>query len=79
MTKTSRERRHFPVPMRWPHAGSDPSRPSHRGQRTLNSLTSSQRLPKRLSHASNPTSVQIRRPHSTSITSTPEIVGIKSP
>jgi hypothetical protein len=26
MTKTSRERRHFPVPMRCPYAGNDPSR-----------------------------------------------------
>jgi hypothetical protein len=80
MSQTSRQRRHFPVPMRWPHAGNDPSRPSHRSQRTLSSLISSPRLARRLSHASDLTSVQIRRPHSTSITSTPEIgAGIKSP
>ena len=29
MSQTALERRHFPVPMRWPHAGSDPSRPGH--------------------------------------------------
>jgi hypothetical protein len=80
MTKTSRERRHFPVPTSWSHAGNDPSRPSHRGQRTLSSLISSQRLPRRLSHAYDLASVQIRRPHSVGITSTPELsTGIKSP
>jgi len=32
------ERRHFPVPMRWPHAGNDPSRPGLRGRRAVRSL-----------------------------------------
>ena len=68
MTKTSRERRELPVLMRWPHAGNDFSRPSHRGQRTVRSLISSKRLPRRLSHASKLTSVQIRRPHPVGIT-----------
>jgi hypothetical protein len=73
MTKTSRERRELPVLMRWPHAGNDFSRPSHRGQRTVRSLISSKRLPSRLSHASELTSVQIRRPHPVGITFTPEL------
>jgi hypothetical protein len=80
MTKTSRERRELPVLMRWPHAGNDFSRPSHRGQRTVRSLISSKRLPRRLSHASELTSVQIRRPHPVGITFTPELsAAIKSP
>jgi hypothetical protein len=80
MTKTSRKRRHFPVPMRWFHAGNDPSRPSHRGQPTLSSLISSRHLPRRLSHAYDLASVQICRPHSAATTSTIELgVGIKSP
>jgi hypothetical protein len=51
MTKTSRERRELPVLMRWPHAGNDFSRPSHRGQRNVRSLISSKRLPSLLSGA----------------------------
>jgi hypothetical protein len=27
MSQAALERRHFPVPMRWPHAGSDPLDP----------------------------------------------------
>ena len=55
MTKTSRERRHFPVPMRCPYAGNDP------GQRIPRSLISSNRLPRHPSHAVDLTSVQIPR------------------
>jgi hypothetical protein len=80
MTKTSRERRNFPVPMRWSHAGSDPSRGSHRGQRTVTSLTRSQPLLRCPSNASDLTCEQIRPPHSAGITSNPELgAGIKSP
>jgi len=80
MTKTSRERRNFPVPIRWPRAGSDPSRPGHRGQRTTCSLIRSKRLPRCLFQPSDLASVQIRRPLSVGITSTPELgAGIKSP
>ena len=80
MSQTSRERRHFPVPMRWPHAGNDPSRPSRRASTHRALVDSFQRLPRRLSHASDLTSVQIRRPHSVGITSTLELgAGIKSP
>jgi hypothetical protein len=66
--------------MRWPYAGSDPSRASHREQRTVSSLTRSEPLLRCLSHASNLTSVQIHRPHPVGITSTIELgAGIKSP
>jgi|NGEPerStandDraft_6_1074524.scaffolds.fasta_scaffold242746_1 hypothetical protein len=59
MSQTSRKRRHFPVPMRWPRAGNDPARPRHRAQRTVRPLISYNRLPRRLSDASELTSVQI--------------------
>jgi hypothetical protein len=79
MSQISRKRRHLPVPTRWPQAGNDPSRPSHRARRTLSSLIGSQRLPRRLSPASG-LSMQIRRPHSADIRSTPELgASIKSP
>jgi hypothetical protein len=80
MSQTSRERRNFPVPMRWPHAGSDPSRPGHCGRPTVRSLIRSERLPKCLFHASNLACVQIRRPHPVDVTSTLELgAAIKSP
>jgi hypothetical protein len=79
MTKTSRERRELPVLMRWPHAGNDFSRPSHRGQRNVRSLISSKRLPRRLSHVCDLTSVQIRRPHPVGITFTPELSAAINP
>ena len=79
MTQTSRKRRHLPVQTRWPQAGNNPSRPSHRARRSLSSLIGSQRLPKRPSPASGP-SAQTRRPHSADITSIPELgASIKSP
>jgi hypothetical protein len=48
MSQTSRERRNFPVPMRWPYAGNDPSRPGLRGRRAVRSLTRFKRLLKGL-------------------------------
>jgi hypothetical protein len=33
MSQSALERRDFPVPMRWPHTGSDISRPGQRGRR----------------------------------------------
>jgi hypothetical protein len=80
MSHTSRERRHVPVPMRWPHAGSDPSRPGHYARRTTRSLIRSEPLPRCPSYASNLASVQIRRPHPVDVTSTLELgAAIKSP
>ena len=80
MSQTSRERRQFPVPLRWLQAGNDPSHPNHRGRRTLSSLISSQRLHRRLSHAYDLIRVQIHRSHSAGITSNPDLgAGIKYP
>ena len=80
MSQTALERRNFPVPMRWPHAGSDPSRPGHRGRRAVRSLIRSKRLPRCPLHASNLASVQIRRPHPVGVTSTLQLgAAIKSP
>ena len=44
MSQTALERRHFPVPMRWLHAGNDPSRPGQRGRRAVRSLIRFKRL-----------------------------------
>jgi hypothetical protein len=44
MSQTALERRHFPVPIRWPHAGSDPSRPGLRGRGAVHSLIRFKRL-----------------------------------
>jgi hypothetical protein len=63
MSQTALERRDFPVPMRWSHAGSDLSRPGQRNRRTVRSLIRSKRLPRCPLHASNLASVQVRRPH----------------
>ena len=80
MSQTALERRNFPVPMRWPHAGNDPSRPGHCARRTVRSLIRSKRLPRCLLHASNLASVQIRRPHPVGVTSTLQLgAAIKSP
>jgi hypothetical protein len=76
MSQTSRERRDFPVPMRWPYAGSDPSRPGHCGRPTVRPLNRSERLARCPLHAS----VQIRRPHPVGVTSTLKLgAAIKSP
>ena len=80
MSQISRERRDFPVPTRWPYAGSDPSRPGHCARRTVRSLIRSERLPRCLLHASNLASAQIRRPHPVGVTSTLQLgAAIKSP
>ena len=80
MSQTSRERRDFRVPIRWPYAGSDPSRPGHCGRPTVRSLIRSERLPTCLLHASNLACVQILRPRPVGVTSTIEIrAAIKSP
>ena len=80
MSQTSRERRNFPVPMRWPHAGNDPSRPGHCPRRTERSLVRSERLPTCLLHPSNLARVQMRRPHPIGVISILELgTAIKSP
>ena len=80
MSQTSRERRNFPVPMRWPHAGGDPSRSGHCPRRTARSLIRSERLPNCLLRPSNLASALIRRPHPVGVTSTLQLgAAIKSP
>ena len=80
MSQTALERRHFLVPMRWPHAGSDPSRPGLRGRRPVRSLIRLKRMPRRLLYASNLASGLIRRPHPVGATSTLKLgAAIKSP
>jgi hypothetical protein len=53
MSQTALERRNFPVPMRRPHAGNDPSRPDQRGRRAVRSLIRFKRLLKGLLYASS--------------------------
>jgi hypothetical protein len=80
MSQTAPERRDFPVPMRWPHAGGDLSRPGRCPRRTGRPLIRSERLQKCLLHASNLTRVQIRRPYPVGVTSTLQPgAAIKSP
>ena len=80
MSQTFRERRNFPVPISWPHAGSGPSRPGQRGRRTVRPLIRSEHSLRCLLHASNLSSVQIRPPHPVGVTSTLELgIAIKSP
>jgi hypothetical protein len=80
MSQTSRERRNFPVPMRWPYAGNDPFRPGHCGRRTVRSLIRSESLPGCLLHPCDLACVQIPRPRPVGDTSTIEIgAAIKSP
>jgi hypothetical protein len=79
MSQTALERRHFPVPMRWLHAGNDPSRPGQRGRRAVRSLIRFRRLLRCLLYASNLASGLIRRPHLIGVTSLQLGAAIKSP
>src|SRR3977135_3008274 len=67
MSQTALERRDFPVPMRWPDAGSDLSRPGQRGRRTVRPLIRSECLPRCLLHACDLASVQLARPPPVSV------------
>ena len=80
MSQNSRERRNFPVPMRWLHAGNDPSRPGQRGRRAVRSSIRFKRSLRCLVCASNLASGLIRRPHPVGVTSTLQLgAAIKSP
>jgi hypothetical protein len=80
MSQIAREPRTFLVPMRWPYAGSDPSRPCRCGRCAVRSLIRSARLPRCPLRASNLASERIRRPHPAGVTSTLKVsAGIKSP
>ena len=56
MSNTVRQRRRFPVPLRWPHAGGDLSRRNHANQRADRSLIRSTPPPRSLLRASRPRS-----------------------
>jgi hypothetical protein len=73
MSQTALEHSHFPVPMRWPHAGNDPSRAGQRGRRAVRSLIRFRRLLRCLFHASNLACVQILRARPVGVTSTAEL------
>jgi hypothetical protein len=80
MSQTALERRDFPVQMRWPHTGSDPSRPGQRGRRAMRTLIRFKRLPRCLLYASTLASGLIRRPLPPGVTSTLQPgAAIKSP
>jgi hypothetical protein len=80
MSQTALEPRDYPVPMRWPHAGSDLSRPGQPARRPLRSLIRSKHLPRCPFQASNLARVQIRRHYPVGVTSTLQLgTAIKSP
>ena len=80
MSQTSCERRGFPVPMRWLHAGSDLSRPDHGHQCAERPLMRSERAPRCPLHAPDLACVQTSRSHPASVASTIEVgADIKSP
>ena len=80
MSQTALELRDLPVPMRWPHAGSDLSRSGQRDRRAVCSLIRSKRLPRCPLYASNLASALIRRPHPVGVTATAQLgAAIKSP
>jgi len=60
MSQNAREPRTFLVPMRRPHAGSDPSRPGQRGRRTVRPFDPFRTPAEMPIHASNLASFQIR-------------------
>jgi hypothetical protein len=80
MSQTAHQRRHFPVPTSWAHAGNDPSRPGLRDRRAVRSSIRFNRLLRCLFYASNLTNMQIRRSHSAGIISILKLgAAIKSP
>jgi hypothetical protein len=80
MRQTALERRDYLVPIRWPRAGSDPSRPGYCGRRAVRSLIRSERLSRCLLYAYNLASALIRRPDPVGVTSTLQLgAAIKSP
>jgi len=80
MSQTALERRHVPVPMRWPHAGNDPSRPTRRDRPAVGSLIRFKRLLRGPIYAFNFANGLIRRPLPVGVTSTLQpSAAIKSP
>lgn len=54
MSQTACQRRRFPVPLRWLHAGGDLSRQNHADQRAYRRLISSRPTPLSLSRTAKP-------------------------
>ena len=80
MSQTALEPRDYLVPMRWPHAGSDLSRPGQRSRRPVRSLIPSKHLPRCLLYASNLASAPIHRPLLSGLYPTLQLsAAIKSP
>jgi len=80
VSQTALVLRDYLVPICWPCAGSDPSRPGDCGRRAMRSLIRSHRLPRRLLYASNLANAPILRPHPVGVTSTFQLgAAIKSP
>ena len=80
MNRTSCERRHFPIPMRWLHAGNDLSRPDHSNQCADRPLMRSRRTPKCPLQVPDLACVQTCWSHPANVTSTIKVgASIKSP
>jgi hypothetical protein len=80
MSQAFRDRRHFPAPMRWLRAGSDPSRSNHGHQCGERPLIRSKPASKCPLYAHDLARLHLRGPHPASVTSTPKLgAGIKSP
>ena len=80
MNRTSCERRHFPIPMRWLHAGGDLARPDHSNQRADCPLMRSKRTPKCSLQVPDLACVQTCSSHPANVTSTIKVgASIKSP
>ena len=68
MSQNALVRRDFHAPMRWPHAGSDVSRPGQHSRCAVRSLIRSKHLPRYPLHASNLARVQTQRPNPVGVT-----------
>ena len=80
MSQTSSERRRFPVPLRWLHAGGDLSRLDSRHQCTRRPLIRSKRPPRCPSHSLARPCVQACRSRRPSVAPTSELgANVKSP
>ena len=80
MNRTSCERRHFPIPMRWLHAGNDLSRSDHSNQCADCPLMRSKRTPKCPLQVPDLACMQTCRSHPANVAFTIEVgASIKSP
>jgi hypothetical protein len=80
MSQTARERRRFPLPLRWPHAGGDRSRRIHANQRAdrpVDTLHATTAIP--VARFQAPLHTLSRSPGASSAPTTITGVKIKSP